>query len=158
MELESSLPLPHESVIGMYPEPDDTTLHPPIKFLYHLSIPPPRARSLKLSRCFRLSPHNRIGIFLPSRASYLSCSTHPPADAIFKWLKKQGDELKSLQLRAVRIRQTNGASLQGFEHCWELQLNIFTISVRSNCLCYLSRSVHPSILSALQPWVSLGLL
>jgi hypothetical protein len=63
----------------MYPEPDDTTLHPPIKFLYHLIFPPFRTRSFKLSPCFRFSRHKCVGISFLSHASYLSCSTHPPA-------------------------------------------------------------------------------
>jgi hypothetical protein len=38
MEPESSLPILREPLIGMYPEPDDITVHPLIKFVYYLSI------------------------------------------------------------------------------------------------------------------------
>jgi hypothetical protein len=63
----------------MYHDPDDTTLHPPIEFLYHRIIPPPRTKYFKLPPCLRFSRHKCVGISFLSHTSYLSCSTHPPA-------------------------------------------------------------------------------
>ena len=97
----------------MYPEPDDTTLHPPIKFLYHLIIPPSRTRSFKLSPCFRFSPHKCVGIFFLSHARYLSCSTLPPAGRMR--LKCDGTRAETrIHLSAKRTSpfKSAGASVQ----------------------------------------------
>jgi hypothetical protein len=97
----------------MYPEPDDTTLHPHIKFLYHLIIPPSRTRSFKLSPCFRFSRQKCVGTSFLSHASYLSCSTHPPAGRLR--LKCDGTRAETrfhLSAKRTSLFKSTGASVQ----------------------------------------------
>ena len=136
MEPESSLPLSHEPITGLYREPDDTILHPPIRFLYHLIFPPSRARSFKLSRCFRFSPHSCVGISFLSHASYLSCSTHPPAGTIFKWRKKQRrGRIKIIITQSCQYFSDQRGKSSGFRTMLGIVTEYFQLSVRSNHLC-----------------------
>jgi hypothetical protein len=96
-----------------------------------------------LSRCFRASPYKCVGISFLSHASYLSCSTHPPAGNIFKWRKKQRG-IKITITESCQYLSDQRSKSSGFRTMLGIVTEYFHLSVRSNRLCYRSRDVTNS--------------
>jgi hypothetical protein len=89
-----------------------------------------------LSRSFRFSPHNCVGIFFLSHASYLSCSNRPPVGTIFKWRKKQRKGgIKITIIEGCQYLSDRRSKSSGFRKMLGIVTEYFQLLARSNRLC-----------------------